>query len=192
MEGLLRLIWDALKAVWPLVVVMSWERGIRMAMGKPVWTVGTSYWPRFHLWGVYELHKVSMIQYPVALTIKHINLLDDTVLSYSAVMQVVVKDPIKAYTTVEDYKHAFVHMASGILSEELRDAEVHRFQKDYGKRGRLLEELRDTLNENCRQFGLEVLSVKMEEFVRGGWTLRILSNPFYNAGSPTFPKEVLP
>jgi len=93
-------------------------------------------------------------------------------------MQVQVKEPFLAFCRLDDYKHSFKKRAAGVLSEELRDTDVDKFDEEYGKRGRLLVKLRNELNDAIKEFGLEVLDVRMEEFVKGGKTIRLLGSPF--------------
>lgn len=79
-----------------------------------------------------------------------------------------------AYTRVDHFHETVIELAARILSEELEDADVERFERSYGKRTRLMDEFRKTINEECRGYGLEVVALGMNNFVRGVRTVRLL------------------
>lgn len=174
MAELVRLVVELLHMLWPVRIVWHWQRGVYFFAGRAMGTVG----PGLKLIFPYlcDVRNVSVVPEVYLSPLQSVVLRDGKTLAFSASFQVVVVDALKAYTAVGHWNETVLEIASAVLSEGLADAAPERFDPAYGKKDRLLEEVRKTINGSLSAFGLEVTAIRLNNFVPNIRTLRLLTD----------------
>jgi len=169
---LIRLLIDVAAAVCPVRVCWTWQRSLYFICGRYQWTGNPGI--KFIIPGLCEVKTVSVVPEIYTTPLQTVTLRDGTSLTYSASITVVVRDPAAAYNRLGHYTETVVELAARILSEGLADADPKRFDPARGMRDRLLSEQRDEINAACKEYGLEVTGLGLNNFVRGARTVRLL------------------
>lgn len=172
MVDVLKLLADLLQPLWPFRLVWTWQVGLYYIAGRYQGTVG----PGIKLIIPYlcDVKCVCVVPEIYTTPLQTVSLRDGSTLTYSASLTVVVRDAAAAFNKVGHYSETVVEMAAAMLSEGLADADPDRFDPARGKRDRLIAELRETINDAAREYGLEVTALRINNFVRGARTLRLL------------------
>lgn len=189
MTELVKLLVDLLVNLWPLRIVWAWQHGVYFFCGRAVGVVGPGVKLIFPF--LCDVRTVSVVPEIYLTPLQTVQLRDKTMLTYSASITVVVRDALAAYTTLGHWAETVVEIAASMLSEGLADAEPERFGPARGKRDRLIDEFRKTINEDLKVHGLEVTALRLNNFVPGVKTWRllldraVLGNQQHPAGSST-------
>lgn len=172
MAETLKLVLDLLRVLVPFRLVMQWEMGCYFVCGKCRGVVG----PGLKVIVPYlcDVRCVSVVPEIYTTPLQTVTLRDGSPLTYSASVTVCVRDPDAAYNRLGHYSETVVEMAAAMLSEGLADADPERFDPARGKRDRLLSELRDDINAAAGVYGIEVTALRLNNFVRGAKTVRLL------------------
>lgn len=172
MTEVLRLLLDLLQPLWPLRIVWEWQRGLYFVGGRCVGVVG----PGLKVVVPYlcDVRPVSVVPEIHQTPLQTVTLRDGSALTYSASLTVVVNDPRAAYTRIGHYAETVVELAARVLSEGLADADPKRFDPARGKRDKLLDELREEINQACGAYGLAITALGLNNFARGVRTVRLL------------------
>ncbi len=176
---------DYAAQLFPVRFVRPWERGLYLIAGRYWKTVRPG--PQFVIPGLCEVLKVSIVPDEYQTNAQTITLRDGSTLGFTASITVVVTDPAKAYLELGHYTETVVERAAAILAEGLADADPARFDPSHGKRGRLREELRGAINKNVSAYGLEVTELRLNNFIRGVRTIRLLLDRAVLGALPTPP-----
>jgi regulator of protease activity HflC (stomatin/prohibitin superfamily) len=172
MLELVRLLIDTAGVLIPFRIVSTWQMGLYFWCGRYQWTTG----PGIKLVFPYlcEVKTVSVVREVGTTPLQTITLRDGRQLTYSASIAYHVTDANLAHNTVGHWSETLLELSAGIISEVLADAESERFDPTYNKRKRLIEELREEINSNVKEFGLHVASVRLNNFALGVRTVRLL------------------
>lgn len=185
MSDLIRELAAWLRELWPIRFVSQWEAGVVTFCGRVVGVAGPGlkcYFPK-----LYELHYVSVAEWP-ALTRRHdITLRDGSVLSFSATATFRVVDPVAAFCRLDHYKSSIELAIARVLSDELAECDPARFDPKFLKRRNLIEELRRALNDDCGRYGIEVVDLGLTDFLRDVRTVRLLTDPGAAPAAPSHP-----
>ncbi len=169
MGELVKLLFDTAGAVWPFRLIHDWERGLYYCCGVCIGSVGRGCWPVLP-WFM-EVHPVSVVPDVFITPLKSVTTRRGVQLSYSCSATYRVTNPRLAFTTLHDYKESVVEITNGVLSDGMRAVE------DTGATSEeLLEPMRRAINHTLGQFGLEVVALRLDNFVVGAPTLRILQD----------------
>lgn len=172
MSDLLRLVLDALEKLAPFRVVRQWEHGLYYVAGRYRGTVGPGLKLVFPF--LCEVVRVPVVPEIYQTPLQTITLRGGDTLTFSASVTLCVADAFKAYNLVGHYQETVVELAAALLAEGLADADPKRFDPARGKRDNLLEELRGELDVATAEYGLRVTALRLNNFVRGVRTLRLL------------------
>jgi hypothetical protein len=153
-------------------IVAEWEMGVYLVAGKYRGTVGPGLKLVFP--GLCDVRCVPVVPEIYSTSLQSVTLRDGSNLTYSASITVVVRDAAAAYCKIGHHAETVVELAARIVSEGLADADPERFDPARGKRDRLLNELREDINEVCNRYGLDVTCLGFNNFVRGVRTVRLL------------------
>jgi regulator of protease activity HflC (stomatin/prohibitin superfamily) len=170
-EVLLKLL-DFAGAICPLRIVRHWEQGVYLFCGKCRGVVGPGL--KVVLPGLCEIIRVPVVPEVYPTPLQSVTLRDGSTLTFSASVTVVVKDAAKAYLELGHYTETVQEIAAAILAEGMADADPDRFDPARGKRDRLLGELRDDINSAIEPYGLHASALRLNNFVRGVRTVRLL------------------
>jgi regulator of protease activity HflC (stomatin/prohibitin superfamily) len=169
---LLRFVLDAIERLAPVRVVRAWEVGLYLVAGKYRGAVGPGL--KLVVPFLCEVVRVPVVPEIYQTPLQSVTLRDGTVLTFSASVTLVVTDAARAYLTVGHYQETVVELAAALLAEGLADADPERFDPARGKRDRLLEELRKELDLAAAEYGMSALALRVNNFVRGVRTVRLL------------------
>lgn len=172
MTELIKLLLEIAHSISPFRIVYIWQRGLYFVLGRYWKTVGPGL--KFVVPYLTDVHLVSMVPAVHCTALQTITLRDGKALTYSATIVVQVVDAEAAFNRLEHWQESVVELASGVLSDGLADADPARFDPARGKRDRLLMELRDDINEACKPFGVEIHSVRLNNFAVNVRTYRLL------------------
>lgn len=172
MAELLRQLLDLLKETNPFRVVQQWQVGLVTIAGRYWWTTGPGL--KVVVPFLCDVHKVSVVPAAATTPLQTVTLRDGRTLTFSVTITYAVADANLAFNHVERYQETVIELASGVVAEVLADADPERFDPARGKRGRLLEEVREELDAECRRFGLEVRRLRLTNFALGVRTVRLL------------------
>lgn len=172
MSDLIRLVVDLLTWCCPFVVVWEWERGLLFRNGRFRRILP----PGLYLIcpGINSIKKVSMAHNPERTGKNDVVLRDQSVLTYVASLTVAVINAERAYIRLDHHSDSVTDIAARVLSERLADVDPDRFDPAYNVRARLLEELRKAINDELAEYGLNIVRLGFESFVRGVRTFRVL------------------
>lgn len=170
-EVFLKLI-DIASSLVPVRYVRQWERGLYLVCGRYWRTVGPG--PKLVLPGVCEVVRVPVVPEVYASPLQTVTLRDNSTLTFSASATVVVTDAAKAYLELGHYTETVQELVAAMLAEGLADADPERFDPARGKRDRLLNEQREEINGELARYGLQVVTLRLNNFVRGVRTVRLL------------------
>ncbi len=172
MTDLLRLIVEVFQFVWPLRLVRTWEIGVYLVFGRVWRIVGAGVYPVIP-WFV-DVHQVSMAWEPAHTGRKDITARDGRTIMYDAETMFRVVDAVKALTLLHSHEEGMVSLLSSVLSERLAEVDVERFEPE--RRGRLNTSLKQWVEREAAEYGLEVAWVRFTSFVAGPKTFRILND----------------
>jgi regulator of protease activity HflC (stomatin/prohibitin superfamily) len=168
---LLRLL-DFAGALSPVRIVRHWERGVYLVCGKCRGTVGPGL--KLVVPGLCEIIRVPVVPEVYPTSLQSVTLRDGSTLTFSASVTVVVRDAERAYLELGHYTETVQEIAAAILAEGMADADPDRFDPARGKRDRLLAEIRDEINAAIEPYGLHASTLRLNNFVRGVRTIRLL------------------
>lgn len=168
---LLKLI-DMAGSLAPFRTVPAWSVGLYMVFGKCRGVVGPGL--KLILPGACEVIKVSVVPDVYVSPLQSVTLRDGSTLTFSASVTVVVTDARKAYLELGHYTETVQEIAAAVLAEGMADADPERFDPARGKRDRLLAELREEINAAIGCYGLTATALRLNNFVRGVRTVRLL------------------
>lgn len=172
MGEFIRLIAELIQPLWPLRIVWEWEEGLYYVGGRYKGTVGPGL--KFVVPYLCEVRRVPVVPEVYVTPLQTVTLRDNSALTYSASLTVIVRNAERAYNRLGHYQETVVEIAAAMLSEGMADAEPGRFDPARGKRDRLLEELREAVNKVIEEFGIELTALRLGTFARGVRTMRLL------------------
>lgn len=164
---------SSLDFLWPLKQVQEWENGNIYLFGRYIRTVGPGQYiivPWFM-----KLIEVSMVPSVEWTRLQTITMRDNRQLTFRASLTLEVEDAARAVNAVERYQETVRELAGGILAEELATVDPEKFDPRWGRRDRLLEQLRDQIDAQTQVWGVRVLAVRFPDFAIGLKTYRLLT-----------------
>lgn len=158
---------------WPFVVIEEWEEGVFYWFGhackkryKPGLKVFIPWFTR--------MEGVSVVAVPFSTPLLNITLRDGKTLGYSATAIVKVIDPWKALNAIEDYRESVGELVASMTSTKLAMVDASRLDPE--KRTRLITDLLKWLNEDTKQYGIEVMALRFTNFAINQRTYRFLTD----------------
>lgn len=173
MSNWLSVLIDAIQYLWPFRAVEHWQRGVYYWLGKSFKVVGPGRWPVIPFF--MDVREVNVVPSIFATPLQIVGLRDGKTLTFSATVTVVVEDAEAALNNVERYEETTLELVSGVLGERLADVDPERFDPGYGKRSRLLEELRNEIDQQTRAWGVRITGVRFTNFAVGVKAYRFLT-----------------
>lgn len=175
MNDLLRLILDSITYLWPVKIVMEYERGVYYVCGR-YWKEmgpGPKLVPPFFA----ELRIESVVPDVYVTRLQSIETKDGKTLTYSATMEIEIVDLNAAYNRVHNYGESALETASAVLSEKL--AEVGAEMLTPEKRGYLIAGCLGRLRTELSPLGLKVNTLRFNNFVRQMRIVRLFNDQSY-------------
>lgn len=172
MGDFLRVILDSIQFLWPFRIIKAWESGNYYVFGRYWRTLGPGCYPVVP-WFT-DVHEVPVVPAIVETARQDITLKDGTVLSFSASAWACVVDVNLAVNTVDDYHQTTQELIRAVLADKLAEVAAERLRPE--GRGRLLSDLRRWVDEEARQFGIEISKLRFTSFVTNARTFRLLQD----------------
>lgn len=169
MGEMVKLLFDTLGHLWPLRIVNHWERGLYYVCGCYVGWVGRGCYPVIPWF--FDVHTVSMVPDVFLTPLKSVTTRGGVQLTYSCSVTFRVTCPSLAFNELHDYRESIVEITNGVLSDGMRalaDTSVTSEE--------LLQPLRASINHTLKQYGVEVVALRLDNFVVGARTLRLLQD----------------
>lgn len=190
MGDFLRLILDSIQYLWPFRIIEQFERGVYHVFGKPIrvptWYGGPECTPG-RLWIVIpfftEIRTVVTVRDVIVTDVQTITCSDGGTLTFSATVSIAVSDANLAYNAVRQYAETVREDVSAILAERLAEVDVDRFKPE--ARGRLIGACRQSLGTQLAAYGVQVTSLRLNNFVRNIPVGRLFNDQLYpnNSGN---------
>ena len=157
---------DWLLAVWKelcfIVVVESWERGVRFRRGIPEATQLTAgvwlFWPF-----VDRIELLPVVERFIDLPMQRITTADGVEVALSANIGYEITDAVKAYTEVHDYEVSLARLAAGHLHAKIHGWTYEELVEGLGK---LEKSLEGTLTTRAKPWGIVIRDVGITDMVR--------------------------
>lgn len=161
MSDFLKILLDSISYLWPFRRVDQWEVGGYYIFGRWYREVGPGIWPIIP-WFTH-VTTCSTAEAIVGTGRQDITLQDKSMLSFAATATVRVIDSYAALNLVDQYHQTMQELLSSVLAERLASVEASRFEPE--KRARLAADLTRWVQEEARQYGIEVKKVRFTSFL---------------------------
>lgn len=171
MGEFVRLFLDSISYLWPIRIVMEWERANYYICGHFWKTMGPG--PKLVLPFFTEIRCETSVPMVFVTPMQSIMLKDGGGLTFSATITLTVEDLDKAFNEVETWNATSVELASGILAEKLADTDSGMFDPE--KRGRLIGGCKVTLGNALAEYGVKVHALRFNNFVKNMRVYRLFN-----------------
>lgn len=187
MGDFLRIILDSISYLWPFRIVEQYERGIYVVAGRrvrvPAWLGGPDCkpgipWPIIPFFT--DVHTVTVVRATLTTPLQTVTCVDGSTLTFSASAQVEVADANLAFNAVETWKDTAAEDIAAILAEKLSEVEAARLAPE--SRSRLVGDCRRSLTMQVRDYGIAILSLRFNNFVRNVRVYRLFNDQLYGKG----------
>lgn len=177
MEGFLRIILDSLQFLWPFAYVQQWERGVYYFCGKALFEckAGIPY-PKIP-WFC-EVRALTVVQDTVVTPLQTIMLKDGGTLTFSATAQIRIANVTSAYNKVAKHDETVIEDIAAILAEKLAEVGAERLAPEV--RGRLIGACKQSLAATVGVYGIEILTLRFNNFVRDIRVYRLFNDQMYS------------
>jgi regulator of protease activity HflC (stomatin/prohibitin superfamily) len=159
----------------PFRVVWAWEVGLYFVAGKYRFQVR----PGLKLvvpW-LCDVRTVSTVPDVYTLSLQNVMLSDGSALTFSASVSVVVTDASAAYLKLGHYTETVQEIAASVIAEEMARLSWDQIMpEDRAEWAAVRDRIRIAVNNEIGQFGLNVVSLRLNNFFRGP-TVRLLTDP---------------
>lgn len=166
---------DSIKYLWPLRIVMEWERCNYYWCGRFWRTMGPGLKivPPFFA----EIRYESVVPTIFVTPMQSIMLKHGGTLTFSATITLSVVDLDKAFNKVEKWAQTSTELASGLLADKLADSDSGLFEPE--KRGRLIGACKQSLNAALAEYGVKVHALRFNNFVQNVRIYRLFNDNAY-------------
>lgn len=162
MEGIVRLIFDVVQYIWPFEIIMEWERGEYFVFGRHVGSVGRGCWPYIPFF--MQVRSVDVVPDVFITNEQTIDLKDGETLTFTATIRLEVFNAKDALLNVQEYEESAVEDAAAILAAVLAESDTEELSID--NRDALLKRCRTAINKEVKVYGVRVLRVRLNNFIR--------------------------
>jgi regulator of protease activity HflC (stomatin/prohibitin superfamily) len=185
MGDFLRVLLDSISYLWPFAIVNQYERGVYYVLGRrvevPRWYGGPDCRPG-RLWVKVpfftELRTIIVVRNTLVTPLQTITCQDGGTLTFSASAQVEVDDADAAYNKVSAWEETTTEDIAAALAEKLAETPAARLEP--GGRGRLVGALRQSLQAQVGQYGVRIVALRFNNFVRNVRVYRLFNDQLYN------------
>jgi regulator of protease activity HflC (stomatin/prohibitin superfamily) len=143
-----------------------------MVLGKCRGTVGPG--AKLVIPGICEVIRVPVVPEVYATSLQSVTLHDGTILTFSASVTVVVRDPRRAYLELGHHTETVQEIAAAVLAQAMADSDPAEVTATREARSDFLRRLRQEINDVTVPYGLEVTALRVNNYVLGVRTLRLL------------------
>lgn len=188
MGDFLRILLDSISYLWPFRIVAQYERGVytvcgrRVAiprrLGGPDAKCGVP-WPIIPFFT--DVKTVTVVRSTLTTPLQTITCQDGGTLTFSASAQVEVEDANLAFNAVHDWEETTAEDVAAVLAEKLAAVPVAKLEPD--ARARLIGDCRRALTAQVRDYGITILSLRFNNFVRNIRVFRIFNDQLYGGKS---------
>lgn len=172
MTDFLRLIVDVAAFLWPFRIVWQWEAGAYYICGLYAFQVKPGCWPVIPFF--FDVKTLPIAPDVIRTSEQTIELRDGSSLTFQAVVRCHVFDPNLALNSVVDYENNLVDDTEGSLAKTLSELPTERLDPE--KRRSLLSKCVNEINEVSREYGVEIESVRFNNFIRQVRVFRLMGN----------------
>lgn len=188
MGDFLRVILDSISYLWPFRLVQEYERGVYYFCGKrvviPRWLGGPDCRPGIP-WIVLpffcEVKTITVVRDTIVTPIQSITIRDGSILTFSASAQIEVDSADAAYNKVNSYAQTVSEDLAAVLAEKLAEVEPERLAPEV--RGRLIGACKQSVGAAVGVYGVRVLSIRFNNFVRNARVYRLFNEQSYSMKS---------
>lgn len=146
--------------LWPVIIVRSYQRGVRFRLGivreealEPGWHIR---------WWWDEIVVVNVVPDVINLAFQSTMTSDRKSVVFSANVAYEIVDPVACYTQVQNFADNLADMALRHLAQRVRD---QSFDELVDGQAELERSLKRTLETRVREWGVRILDVGFTEFV---------------------------
>ena len=164
------IILQNLMALFPFVIVRTYQRGVRWTLGKNPTRLN----PGFH-WKVWLLHQVeivSVVDEVVNLPVQSVMTKDRKLICFSVNIGFRIDDPVKHWEGVQDFEESTRGLSMTHLAKRVREKSLDELLADLPA---LESSLRATLTTRFKDWGTEVFSVGFTDFAETQHQIRLFT-----------------
>ena len=168
-------IFENLAELLPLVVVKSYERGVRWTMGRNPVALEPGF--RLRVWLYHSIEKRSVVDDVLELPTQSVMTKDEKLLCFSAVIGFRIDDIVAHHCNVTEFTESTIAMAMAHLAKRVREQTLSEVVLDLTK---LERSLKETLTTRFREWGTTVTFVGFPNFAEVPTQIRIFgeAQPF--------------
>jgi regulator of protease activity HflC (stomatin/prohibitin superfamily) len=179
MGDLIQRFVDFIREFWPLRTVMAWEAGNIYRLGKYWKTVGPGMY--FVIPFFWDVRTDSVVRSTYVTTLQTIDTKDGGTLTFSAAVQLEVSDFAAAQLKVHAYDETAMEDTSALLADTLMRATPRQLEIE--NRAELLRRCTQQLETELGEYGLTVLSLRFNNFVRNMRVYRLFNDQIYTSSN---------
>lgn len=161
---------ELVQMLWPIRMVLPWERGGLLVCGRWTREVGPGIY--FVIPWFMNVHEISVVEAICGTPRLDITLRDKSTLSFSASATVQVVDVSKAVCTVDNYSETIRELLAAVLAERLADVDAERLAPE--NRRRLIADLKRWVQEAAEPYGVECKAIRFTSFLQNTRAHRLI------------------
>jgi regulator of protease activity HflC (stomatin/prohibitin superfamily) len=176
---LVQKFFEFLREFWPIHICMEWERANIFRFGKYWRTVGPGWYlviPFF-----WDFRSDSTVRTTYVTPLQTIDTKEGGSLTFSASIQVEITDLKAAMVNVEAYDSTAVEDTSSLLADTLMRATPRQLEIE--NRAELLRKCRERLDAELGEYGLRVITLRFNNYMRNMKVYRLFNDQVYTSMS---------
>lgn len=155
------LIFQNLMALFPFVIVLSYQRGVRWTLGRE--PVELEPGPHWKIWFYHKAEISDVTDEFIELPIQSVITKDKKLVCFSANIGYHIVDIVKHWQNVQDFVASTEGSAMTHLAKRVRESTLEELEADGGLK-KLEDSLQGTLTTRFKHWGTEVFSVGFTNF----------------------------
>jgi regulator of protease activity HflC (stomatin/prohibitin superfamily) len=170
-ETFVGIIFQNLLALFPFVIIRSYQRGVRWQFGKnPI-----ELKPGFHLklWLYHQIEITNVVDEVVELPVQSVITADEKLVCFSVNIGFRIVDVVSHWGSVQDFHESTAGLAMTHLAEKVRAQKLSDLVADLKSVER---SLKGTLTTKFRDWGTEVFSVGFTNFAEVPQQIRLFTD----------------
>jgi len=168
-----------LREFWPVYICNEWERAVILRGGKFWKVVGPGVYlvvPFF-----WEFRPESVIRTTYVTPLQTVDTKEGGSLTFSASVQLEVVDLKLAMLTVNEYDKTALEDIGALLSDTIMRATTRQLEPE--QRSELLAKCKKKLDEEVSVYGLSVLTLRFNNYMRNMRVYRLFNDQIYTSAS---------
>ena len=164
------IVLNNLMALFPFVIVRSYQRGVRWVFGKNP----KELMPGFHwkIWLLHQVETINVVDEVVNLPVQSVITADKKLVCFSVNIGFRIDDAVKHMCGVQDFQESTAGLAMTHLAKRVREKTLADLISDLGT---IEKSLSGTLTTRFQDWGTTVFSVGFTDFAEVPYQIRLFT-----------------